>query len=94
MPYGVRFNLGGAPATPHRVIDPTPGATRALIVLVPGEIVPLEEKGIPLEDARKWAKDPGCPLELVEIDKDGKEVDHHKAAGPKATTADAEKGKD
>lgn len=85
MPYGIRFNLGGAPATPHNVIDPTPGSRSRLIgQIVPGEIVPLEDRGIPLEDARKWADDPGCPLELVQIDRNGDEV----TSQPKLTKAD------
>lgn len=93
MPHGLRFNQPGAPATPHILISPGP-PPRPLGQFTPGVIVPLEERGIPLEDARKLDKDPGCPLELVEIDKDGNEVEHQKGAGHKTTTADAEKGKD
>jgi len=93
MAFAVRLpNTGGWPNTPHRVIDPVPGSRRVLIAnLTPGELVPIDERGIPLEEARRWHDDPGNPLELVQIDKNGKEI-HHKAA--EAETADAEKGKD
>ena len=93
MPYALRLpNTGGYPMTPHRLFDPTPGTARALIVnVMPGELVSIDERGIALEDARKWADDPGNPLELVQVDKNGKEI-HHKAA--EADPADAEKGKD
>ncbi len=76
MPYALRLpNTGGYPMTPHRVFDDEPGVSRALVVnITPGELVPLEERGIALEDARKWVANLGCPLELVQIDKEGNEV--------------------
>lgn len=94
MPYALRLpDTGGWPMTPHRLFDPTPGSARALIVNVtPGELIPLDERGIALEDARKWHEDPGNPLELVQVDKNGKEI-HHKADEAK-TADDTEKGKD
>lgn len=61
----------GYPATPHNFFPP---ALTPVTGIVPGVLYPIEEKGISLEDARTLADDAGCDLELVQIDKHGKEV--------------------
>ena len=40
MAFGLRFNLGGAPGTPHNVIDPTPEGLQPMTL--PG----VDEQGI------------------------------------------------
>lgn len=93
MPYALRLPDNGAyPLTPHKLVDPAPGSRLVILVTTPGELVPIDDRNISLEEARKWDADAGCPLELVQIDKNGKEV-HHKAAEAETTDA-TEKGKD
>lgn len=61
----------GYPGTPHNFFPP---GLQPVTGIVPGVLYPIEDKGIALEDARKLSDSPGCDLELVQIDKSGKEI--------------------
>lgn len=60
--YGLRLTLGGAPCTPHYVTG-LPG------VYWPDRVTPIGGVGeASMEEAQRAAADPGCEVELVELD--------------------------
>ncbi len=75
--FGLRLSLGGAPNTPHNVVNPLTGEDYLPGLYSPNELVevPNEKYGISLAQAQEWSKAKGVPLELVELDEKGNEVE-------------------